>query len=92
MVNSYEKYKIDFEAYKEQLSVLKDSGESTKSNYMTRLQEYDKEIHDLENKYIKAKDDTSLRLILNEQISKTKLEKKYIEDASIDLIINIRKT
>ncbi|MDY2924250.1 MAG: hypothetical protein SOT15_05025 [Treponema sp.] len=87
-----EKYKIDFEAYKEQLSVLKDSGESTKSNYMTRLLEYDKEIHDLENKYIKAKDDTSLRLILNEQISKTKLEKKYIEDASIDLIINIRKT
>ena len=79
-----EKYKIDFEAYKEQLSVLKDSGESTKSNYMTRLLEYDKEIHDLENKYIKAKDDTSLRLILNEQISKTKLEKKYIEDASID--------
>ena len=51
---------------------------------MTRLLEYDKEIHDLENKYIKAKDDTSLRLILNEQISKTKLEKKYIEDASID--------
>lgn len=51
---------------------------------MTRLQEYDKEIHDLENKYIKAKDDTSLRLILNEQINKTKLEKKYIEDGSID--------